>query len=222
VKLLPVTFVLTLALAACSGDAEVINPTPTTTATTTTVGIPPATTTATTSTTTPPSATTIPATTAANPGQGRFISYESALGFSIDYPGQWRVEDTDGIVTFFSPTNGQDTFAEFVEVYTLEAADLDLVDPTPAQVMELLAADIALAGDYGEIVFLEEGPDETDGEDAYGVAMQGSVDDVTYTLAYAASIHNETIYIIGFQATDDVFKYFEDFNTMADSFVWID
>ena len=214
VKLLPVSLVLALALAACSGDATV-------TTTTTTLAAPAATTT---TTTAPPAATTTTtqASPAAEPAQGRFSNYESNLGFTMDYPRQWRVEDEDGIVTFFSPTNGQDAFAEFVEVYTLDAADLDLVDPTPAQVMELLGADIALSGEYGEIVFIEEGADTTDGEDAYGVAMQGSIDDVTYTLAYAASIHNETIYIIGFQATDEVLKYFEDFNTMADSFAWAD
>lgn len=214
VKLLPVSLLLVLTLAACSGDAGSID-----TTTTTAVAAP-----AVTTTTAPPATTTTTteASPAADPAQGRFISYESDLGFTLEYPRQWRTEEVDGIVTFYSPTNGPDTFAEFVEVYTLDAADLDLIDPTATQVMELLAADIALTGEYGEIVFVEEGPDIVDGELAYGVAMQGSVGDVVYTLAYAASIHNGTIYIMGFQATDEVLKYFEDFNRIADSFVWTD
>ena len=200
--------------AGCSGDAEVLETTTTTTIAAAVVA---------TTTTTTPAVTTTPAT---QPEQARndeaqLLSHTSPLGFTMEYPRKWRVEEeVGGIVTFFSPTNGQDSFSEFVEVYTLDSDDLGLTDPTPAEVMQLLAADIVLSGEYGEMVIFQEGADTTDGEEAYGVAMQGTLDETVYTLAYAASIHNGTIYVIGFQATDEVNEYAADFRAMIDSFAF--
>jgi len=94
------------------------------------------------------------------------------------------------MVTFFSLTNDQDSFSEFVEIYTPDSVDLDLSDPTPASVMELLAVDIALSGEYGDVIFLEEGVDGVDGEDAYGVALQGTVDETTYAMVDSFSWAN--------------------------------
>lgn len=206
VQRIALALIALFAFAGCSNDADVVETTTTDTADAL------VTTTSTTAATTQPEQT----------DEAELVTHTSPLGFSMDFPSEWRVEETDEIVTFFSPADGGDTFSEFVEVYTLDAADLELTDPTPAEVMQLLAADIILSGDYGDAEIFEEGIDITDGEESYGVAMQGTSGETVYTLAYSATIYNGTIYIIGFQATDEVNEYIDAFVAMADSFAFTD
>ncbi len=195
-----------LALTACGGTTTA----PTTTAPVATTSIP--------ATSTPtPTTTSTPATTVvATPQVREFV--DAADRFTFDYYSTWSVTvDAAGDVTVSSPPSDEDdAFSEYVQIYTLDPAATGIGTPQDA----VVAIATELTGTYDAVEVLFESADTTDGEPNYGALFQVADGPDVFFLAYSATMRDGVVYVSAYIGADEFEALLPQASIIDESFRW--
>lgn len=195
-----------LALVACGGASTAS----TTTNPVGTTSVPTTSTPATTTTSTPAS------TVVAAPQIREFV--DAAERFSFDYYSTWSVAvDAAGDVTVTSPPSDEDdAFAEYVQIYTLDPEAMNIVTPQDAVVT--IATE--LTGTYDAVEVLFESADTTDGEPNYGALFQVADGPNVFFLAYSATLRDGVVYVSAYIGADEFEALLPQASIIDESFRW--
>ncbi len=129
--------------------------------------------------------------------ESALVTYTSTLGFSIDYPADWTVEEDEaaGIVTFTGPTVGPG-FSDNFNVVVGEVGNLLPVAYYDAEVQRIRSV-------LPDAEILEEATVTIDGVPGRGITLTATQDGVPVGISRMLFLRDGTAYEVTFVTTAD-------------------